>query len=171
MQPPDSTTPPKWSSDYFQDSPAGQISRGLVGHVPIVASLLIVQGFLELGLALFCLGFALLTTVLPAEALGGMHPQVMAVLMGVMGVTGLVCGALRIAAGVFNWSYRRRTLGMLALGIGLAAVFTGYCAPTAIGLAIYGLIVYVNESVAAAFELGAQGRTKAEIQAAFPAHM
>jgi hypothetical protein len=171
MQPPESATPPKWASDYFHDAPAGQMGRGLVGHVPIVATLLIIQGFLEMALALFCLGFALLTTVLPAEAFGGMHPRVMAVLMGVIGATGLVCGSLRIAAGVFNWSYRRRTLGMIALGIGLAAVFTGYCAPTAIGLAIYGLIVYVNESVAAAFELGKQGRTKGEIQAAFPADM
>jgi hypothetical protein len=163
----------QWNTDYFRDAAgdATRHSRGLVGHVPIVAILLLVQGGLELAFGLFCLAFAALSFVLPAEALGGMDATVMAVLMGVFGVTGVGCGGLRIVAGLSNWSYRRRMLGITALGVGLVAMFTGYCAPTAIALAIYGLIVYVNESVALAFELGSQGRSKAEIQAAFPADM
>ena len=161
----------QWSNDYFRDA-AGDAShpgRGLVGHVPIVAVLLIVQGALESCLGLFFLAFAALSLVLPAEALGGMDPRGMAILMLIVGVPGVVCGPLRIAAGLCNWSYRRRKLGITALGVGLAAIVTGYCAPTAIALAIYGLIVYVNESVVAAFELGTRGRSKAEIQATFPA--
>ena len=161
----------QWNNDYFRD-PAGDAShpgRGLVGHVPIVAVLLIVQGVLELGLGLFFLAFAALSFVLPAEALAGMDPKGLAILLVVVGVPGAVCGTLRVAAGLFNWSYRRRTLGITALGVGLATIVTGYCAPTAIALAIYGLIVYVNESVVAAFVLGTQGRSKAEIKAAFPA--
>jgi hypothetical protein len=164
---------PQWSSDYFRDA-AGDVTRhgrGLVGHVPIVAILLLVQGGLELAFGLFCLMFAALSFVLPPEAMGGMDARVMAVLMGIVGGTGAACGALRILAGLSNWNYRRRMLGITALGVGLASMFTGYCAPTAIALAIYGLIVYVNESVVAAFELGSQGRSKAEIQAAFPADM
>jgi hypothetical protein len=161
---------PQWSNDYFREA-AGDAShpgRGLVGHVPIIAALLIAQGILEVALGVFYLGFAALTFVLPPEALAGMQPGVLAVLLVVVGVPGIACGALRIAAGTLNWSYRQRTLGMTALGVGLATILTGYCAPTAIALAIYGLIVYVNESVVSAFELGTQGRTKAEIQAAFP---
>lgn len=160
---------PSWSNDYFRDAnaDASHPGRGLVGHVPIVAALLIAQGLLELALGLFCLGFAAFSFTIPSEFLG-MEPQVFALLMSIIGVPGTVCGALRVAAGSFNWSYRKRTLGMIALGVGLAAVITAYCAPTAIALAIYGLIVYVNEPVALAFALGEQGRSKAEIQAAFP---
>jgi hypothetical protein len=47
----------QWSNDYFRDA-AGDAShpgRGLVGHVPIVAVLLIVQGALESCLGLFFL--------------------------------------------------------------------------------------------------------------------
>ena len=163
----------QWSNDYFREAArdASRLGRGLVGHVPIVAMLLIVQGVLEMGLGGIYLGISALTFVLPADAFIGMDPQFIAVLLLVVGVPGIVCGALRIAAGWFNWSFRRRKLGMTALAVGLVAMVTGYCAPTAIALAIYGLIVYVNESVAAAFELGSQGRTKAEIQAAFPADM
>jgi hypothetical protein len=117
---------------------------------------------------MFFVGFGLLIYVVPEEFLPGMGSSGFGVFLLVVGTPGIVCGALRIAAGFFNWSYRRRTLGMTALGVGLATIITGYCAPTAIALAIYGLIVYLNESVMAAFELGAQGRTKAEIQAAFP---
>jgi hypothetical protein len=47
-------------------------------------------------------------------------------------------------------------------------MMTAYCAPTAIALAIYGLIVYVNEPVIAAFQMGSRGKTPAEINAAFP---
>jgi hypothetical protein len=35
---------------------------------------------------------------------------------------------------------------------------------------VYGLIVYVNEPVIAAFEMASSGRTPAEIRAAFGAH-
>jgi hypothetical protein len=59
-------------------------------------------------------------------------------------------------------------LGIFALGIGLIAAFTGFCAPTAIGLAVYGLIVYFDEPVVAAFNLGQSGKTPGEIHAAFP---
>jgi hypothetical protein len=164
---------PQWSSDYFRDAAgdATRQSRGLVGHVPIVAILLMAQGGLELAFGLLCLGYCALVFVLPPEVMGGIDAGVMFVLMGVFAVSGLACGGLRIMAGLSNWSYRRRMLGITALGVGLASMFNCYCAPTAIALAIYGLIVYVNESVVAAFELGTQGRSKAEIQAAFPADM
>ena len=164
-------TNPKWTSDYFRDAPAASTShlgRGLVGHVPIVAILLMVQGGLELAFGGFCLIFAALFMVLPQEAFGGTSQGLVAGMMAFLGIPGLGCGTLRIVAGFYNWRFRRRGLGMTALGVGLAALLTGYCAPTAIALAIYGLIVYVNESVALAFAMGDKGRSRAEIQAAFP---
>jgi hypothetical protein len=168
--PSESTPPPKWSSDYFRETPRTQerLGRGLVGHVPIVAILLIVQGVLEVLLGLFYGGLALMMLILPEEALDDMDFRSLSILLAIIAVPAIACGALRIAAGLANWQYRRRTLGLVALAAGLGAMFTGYCAPTAIGLAIYGLIVYVNESVIAAFELGEKKNSKAEIQAAFP---
>jgi len=49
----------------------------------------------------------------------------------------------------------------------LLAVFTFYCAPTSIGLIIYGLIVFFNADVRRAFEMAAQGATTLEILNAF----
>lgn len=160
---------PQWSSDYFRDAPAGghpHLGRGMVGHVPIVAWLLIVQGALEVAFGGFGLFFVMLTLAIPEEVLP--NRQALGWLMGLVSVPGFVCGGLRILAGIYNRKFRRRTLGITALGLGLATIFTGYCAPTGIGLAIYGLIVYVNESVVAAFEMGDRGRSPSEIQAAFP---
>jgi hypothetical protein len=84
-----------------------------------------------------------------------------------LSIPGLVVGALRIVAGLFNLRYRRRLLGMTALGLGLMLIFTAYCAPTAIALAVYGLIVYLNEAVIAAFNMGDRGCKPAEIRATF----
>src|SRR5205823_5880308 len=67
-------------------------------------------------------------------------------------------GLLRIVAGLFNIRYRRRGLGIAALAVGLVTMMTAYCAPTAIGLAVYGLIVYLNEPVVLAFQMGDSGR-------------
>src|SRR5258706_6518914 len=67
-----------------------------------------------------------------------------------------VTGGLNITAGIKNLKYRSRTLGITALCIGALAMFTCYCAPTAIGLMIYGFIIYLNQEVGGAFEMGKQ---------------
>jgi hypothetical protein len=160
--------PANWSSDYFRDAAAqGQLrmDQGLIGHVPIIAALLIVQGGLELLFALFCYAFIALVYWGPEKELSGMHG--VAVLFAFVSVPSLVSGVLRIVAGCFNVRYRRRGLGMTALCLGLATMVTGYCAPTSIALAVYGLIVYVNESVTAAFAMGDRGRSVGEIRGAF----
>jgi hypothetical protein len=161
---------PQWSSDLFRegDDVAGPLGhgRGLVGHVPIVAALLMVQGILELGFGLFGLAFTAITFLMPR---GEGDMRGLGVMMAVITGPLLVIGALRIVAGLFNYRYRRRTLGMVALGAGLLSVFTFYCAPTAIAISVYGLIVYLNEPVAAAFALGDSGRSAANVNAAFPA--
>ena len=156
--------PPQWSSGIFSEAAGGIGDRGLIGHVRIVAILLIVQGILEL---LFCtlgFGFLVLVQVMPkkeAEALRGVG-----MLLAAISVPALIVAVLRITAGIFNFRYRRRGLGMIALLVGLLMMITGYCAPTAIALAVYGLIVYVNEPVVMAFAMGDSGRPVAEIQSA-----
>lgn len=169
IDPTRSTTPEHFAGGYFRDPAAvqgtEQLSRGLIGHVPIVALLMIVLGTIELAFSGFTLLCALISTILPAET--GANGQVLAVMYGGLTVLAAGCGTLRIAAGIFNLRFRRRKLGMAAHLIGLTGVLTGFCAPTAIGLAIYGLIVYWNDSVIAAFEMGDRGRSAADIQRAF----
>ena len=127
------------------------MERGLVDHVSIVAILLLVQGTLELFFALF--GFAFMAMVFfgPEKELAGMRG--VAILLGGVSAPALLAGVLRIIAGVFNLRFRRRGLGLAALGLGLLTMITGYCAPSAIALSIYGLIVYLNESVTVAFAM------------------
>src|SRR5262245_5687246 len=159
--------PTNWSSDYFRDAAHGQVrmDQGLIGHVPIIAALLIVQGALELCFALFCYAFIALVVWGPQKELEGMRG--LSIVFALISVPSLVSGVLRIVAGFFNFRYRRRGLGMTALCVGLTTLATAYCAPTAIALAIYGLIVYVNEPVAMAFAMGDRGRTSGEIRGAF----
>jgi hypothetical protein len=137
-----------------------------VGHVQPVAVLLLVVGVLEGVLALFSIFMAGIAFLIPADA--GTNPTGLVVLFGILAVPTAACSVLRIVAGFYNLRFRRRKLGMIALVGGLATVFTGYCAPTSLALAVYGLIVYLNDSVVAAFELGDRGRSAAEVQTAFP---
>ena len=163
-------SPSQWSNDQFREAAiapgASRLGRGMIGHVPMVAMLLIVQGVLEILFGLMCLAFIALIVWAPDPELAQMRP--LATLVGVLCVPAFGCGLLRIVAGCFNLAFRRRVLGMVALGVGLLTLMTAYCAPTAIALAIYGLIVYVNEPVIAAFEMARRGRTTSEIHAAFP---
>jgi hypothetical protein len=68
---------------------------------------------------------------------------------------------------MLNYVLRGRVFGLVAMGVGLLTFFTAYCVPTAIGIAIYGIVVYLNESVIHAFELRKQGRSREEALAAF----
>ena len=160
-------TPAGWTNDAFRDPELakGLLPRGLVGHVPIVASLLLIQGILELLFGMLGFGVLLLVMLGPQKELEGLRG--LGYLMAGAGGVATIAGLLRLVAGLFNLRYRRRGLGLIALGAGLLTLLTGYCAPTAIALAIYGLIVYVNEPVMIAFQLGDSGRSTAEIQRSF----
>jgi hypothetical protein len=162
--------PQTWSSDYFRDATAApgvaSTDRGLLDHVPIVAVLLMIQGGLEILLA-FCGGaFILLTFFGPEKEFAAMRG--LGIVFAVIGATSLVAGVLRLVAGLLNLKFRGRRLGMVALAAGLLTLVTGYCAPSSIALAIYGLIVYFNEPVVLAFRMGDRGRTAREIRSAFP---
>jgi hypothetical protein len=51
------------------------------------------------------------------------------------------------------------------MGVGVVTIFAIMCAPTAIALAIFGMIVYFGEDAAEASRLGDQGCRVAEIRA------
>ena len=84
-----------------------------------------------------------------------------------MGAPVLISGILRIVAGYQNYQFKGRMLGFVSFILGMSSMLSCYCAPTAIGVLVYGLIIYLNPAVTAAFQMAREGRTGNEILAAF----
>ena len=103
----------------------------------------------------------------PRQPPGGPSPGQMfwmvIVIYGGMALVALLAAILHIIAGMQNWRFRGRTLGIVALACGILMVFTCWCLPTAAGLCVYGLIVYLNQSVSEAFRMGQAGCASSEI--------
>lgn len=177
--------PPSFDSQQFQDQPAFPPGSAYnysnwVRHVRTFAVLNLVQGILEIlfGLMMSAAGaffpiMARMDEFKKAAAEGGDGPppeQVMWMVGGVylvIGVVVLICGILRIVAGIQNYRFKGRTLGFVSLIVGMAPVFTCYCAPTAIALLVFGLIIFLDPAVKAAFEMIKQGRTIDQVLATF----
>ena len=135
--------PPSGTSSTLAES-------GFVKHVRIVAILLMVQGGLECLMApLFLIG--------GLAASADFHkandpPPEAAVAVGILlAIVIFGTGLVKLIAGIKNYKWRGRTLGIVAFGTGLLSLCTVYCAPTAIALGVYGLIVYLDKDVVAKF--------------------
>jgi hypothetical protein len=163
--------------------PAGQLPMrpqqrppGLVSHVRAVAILMLIQGALEL-VAGF--GFGVMAVVMPQVIARDMRHAanpphlpphfswIFTAEFGVMAAAALVPAMLHIVAGLQNYRFRGRTLGIVALAAGMATFFTCFCLPTAIALGVYGLIVYLNASVSEAFCMGEAGCSSNEVLITF----
>jgi hypothetical protein len=103
-------------------------------QVKVVASLLIVQGVLEV--AIGCLLFY------------KWQKSAFAVTWIIAVFT---LAVLKLVAGCVNWNMRNRALGLMALGSAPLSVFAIPCLPTALILMIYGFVVYLNRDVKHAF--------------------
>jgi hypothetical protein len=157
------------SADLFA---ARVSSRKMVGHVPVVAVLMMVQGGLELLMGVFLAVMAGIFPLLMRMEGGqagreGPPPEVIAWTMlaiyGSLGLLTIVAAVLHFLAGLRNYRFRSRTLGLVALAGGLVTVFSCYCAPTSVALAVYGLVTYLNADVGQAFQEGEAGRSRDEI--------
>jgi hypothetical protein len=145
-----------------QDSAQPQLRSRLVRQVQVVAILLIVQGALEIvmGLLTGCTGGLFPVMMNAASEAGEAAPYdasfgtVAAVFYLVIAVLHFAAAGLHLAAGIRALRFRGRRLGMAAMIVGLITAPMMFCLPTALGLAIYGLIVFVNEAVVEAFKLG-----------------
>jgi hypothetical protein len=154
----------------------------MVKHVPTVAILLVIQGALEVCAGLFASLYALVygalafvpwseqveadPNQLPAETLSAILGGAgLVFLLIAFGITAL--GSLKIVAGIFNFRYRKRTLGLVALMSAFGSLLTCYCGPTGIALAAYGLFVYLDRAVTKAFDLGEQGLSSDDILRSF----
>ena len=148
---------------------------GMVRHVAILAYLLIAQGVLEafMGIALLVATFAgigLLQSAAEQEGIQWSQTASTAYLLyaNLLTILLLVVSALQIVAGMLNFRFRGRVLGIIALiTSSFASVLTCYCFPTAIALLVYGLITYLDPATKRAFAMGNSGRSKADILASF----
>lgn len=145
---------------------------GLVRHVRIVAVLMIIQGALEslAGIGIGAMAFFVPRMMMQSES-ETPPPQhlfwTVTIIYGSFAIIMLAAAGLHIVAGLQNYQFRGRTLGVVAMAGGMATLFTCYCLPTAVGIGVYGLIVFLNEEVAEAFRLGEARHKAQDILAAF----
>jgi hypothetical protein len=100
------------------------------------------------------------------DVLGPGFVKVMTAGIAVVGVLCVAAGLLSMIAGIMNLRFKGRVLGIFSLLFGFGASLSCYCAPTAVALGIYGLVVYFNSDVARAFAAVKQGYSPAEVKAA-----
>lgn len=154
--------------------------RGLIGQVPVIGVLMIVQGILLTIVSLFIVLYAVMMPRFFDEmqrdmaAKGGngagMPPEfgtwfMMGALLFALTIGGMA--VLMILSGFKVIKYRGRTFAIVMLCVGMLSIATCYCFPTGLALAVYGLIVLLNGPVKLAFDLSEQGYDPREIQKAF----
>jgi hypothetical protein len=147
----------------------------MVNQVRVVAILMIVQGTLTtlMGILLLLSG-PLLWAFRPIfqgsqSLLADEDFLVIAsVIYAVMSVPVLIAGVLNLIAGIRSLNLRGRTFAIVALLTNFFPLLTLYCAPTGLGLMVYGLVVFFNEEVARAFENAAAEKKDAEVQDFWP---
>ena len=146
--------------------PGKKLGSGkMVRQVWVIGILMLLQASLLLVAALMLVAYAVLihfTMQAPPAGPGPTPPELWIVVAaaGVMGCLALVAGCAQFVSGIALLKMRGRKLGIVSLIVGLLACCTFYCAPTAIGLTVYGLIVLLNPETKLAFSLRAQGHSK-----------
>lgn len=143
-----------------------EFSRHL-DRVVRVAVMLIVHGFLLL--------FACVLTSLATIGMYQAGPVVFngddasfRMILFMYSIVSVILGALgllQVIAGIRNYGFRNRGLGITALACGLLSMFTFFCLPTSLALAIYGIIVYLDAGCKTPFDLRESGLTRAEVVA------
>ena len=118
-----------------------------LARVPKVARWLVVQGSLELLVALIVgVGWAMQL----GRVVGELGRFQQAGFAG-MAACALLSGSLKVAAGRRNAHFQAYDLGVAALWSGLISLATCYCFPSAAILLVYGLRIYSNPGVRRAF--------------------
>jgi|SoiMethySBSTD1v2_1073268.scaffolds.fasta_scaffold194602_2 hypothetical protein len=138
----------------------------MVGQVKIVGILMIVHGLtvMIMGGILAALGIMMAGAAPPGGGGPGGPPDPVIFVIIYIAWGGVIaaCGLLNSVAGFRVMTFHNRILGLIALFSNILALLSCYCALTAIGMMIYGLIVLFQPDVARAFELVAGGATPEE---------
>jgi hypothetical protein len=136
----------------------------MVRQVKVVGILMIIHGITVIimgGLVIFA-GAWILGVGPAGGGGGGPDANVISVIYIAWGSLVLICGLLNAIAGVRIMMFHNRILGIVALFSNVLVLLTCYCALTAIGMMVYGLIVLFQRDVARAFEMVASGATPEE---------
>lgn len=167
---PDSDHPaPAETNPFDFDETIDPRTIGKAKYVPTIAILMIVHGVL-----LFAAGLALISMIFfvtpqigqqierqqdldrqqnpnaPRLAKEEMVMMLNAVYGGFSAV--LFClGSLNCYAGIRNYRYRNRILGIFSLIFSLGSILFCWCLPLSIGLLIFGLIIYLSPEADRAF--------------------
>ena len=163
---------PSAPPSYGSRRPGGEPGRGYVRQIPILGIMTIVQGALLTLMGLAGVGYGILFAVLlnsdrPNMPPGGHDGPPLAVFSAVGFIGGtliLTIAIMQIIAGIRTLKYRGRTFTIVTWIVGLLASLTCYCAPTSMGLAIWGLIVFMNPAVVKAFKMAESGMKQREIE-------
>jgi hypothetical protein len=175
---PSSFDPKQFQDVAYSPVPVPSGGFGWVSQVRIVSVLNCVQGALELALGAMLVAMAVFVPyamqMQKAGGNGGPPPPagmetILTASYGGIGAGLLISGLVRIVAGIQNFRFRGRVLGIVSFCLGLVSMLGCYCAPTSIAVLVYGLMVYLNPAVVAAFEMGQQGMNGNSILASFAA--
>lgn len=161
--------------DFRQASPGpgGVGPKSQVEQVNLLGIFSIIQGVLVLVYALFIVMYGFffqqMDQFMPAEQAKEFREQFKEVssivMLGVVilgGGFGLM-GIGYIVAGIQAIRLKWRIFNMVVLLAGIASSISCYCAPTAIGLTIFGLIVLLKPAVIQAFEMRKTGMSKPDV--------
>jgi uncharacterized membrane protein HdeD (DUF308 family) len=154
---PFSDVPP--SNPYAVSTEVSANGDGYVKQIPIIGTLTIVQSILELLVGACVVGLGFFMEVMAnnpkfVEEMqkSNMPPHFLTWLYVGIGIVVLIVGIMRLVSGIMIVRKRGRMFGIISAIVGLGTSFTCYCAPTAIGLAIYTLVVLIQPAVAAEFD-------------------
>jgi hypothetical protein len=134
----------------------------VIGQVKIVGILMLVHGITVLLMGGVLVAVGVMVMAMPPPPGSGAERWIMGGVYGGGGVLIAACGVLNSVAGVRIMSLKNRVLAIVALFSNVMVLMTCYCAITAIGMMVYGLIVLFNSDVARAFEMVARGATPEE---------
>ncbi len=139
-------------------------------QIKVVAILMMVEGGFEalMGIFFMIMGPVMMSVMrsAPPPSHGtAPPPEIFAGVYMAMGAVTLIGAIVKIIAGIRNVTLKSRVLGFIGLGSCLLSFASCYCVPTALGLGIYGLIVYLNDKSAQAFALGDSGMPSDQILA------
>jgi len=137
-------------------------------QIKVVAILMMVEGGLEtlMSILLIVMGPVMMSVMKSAPSHSGDPPPELfgGIYIG-MGVILLISAVLKIVAGIRNISLKGRVLGFVGLASSLLSLFSCYCIPTALGVSIYGLIVYLNQKSGQAFQMAESGMPAEQVLA------
>lgn len=166
--PPSSDEPASAAIPSEWDEDVDPRTIGKAKYVPRVAILMIAHGVLMFMAALGLIGMMLFVPQIgqqienQQEMQRQQNPNVpelskegMTTLLyatyGIMSAFLFLIGVLNFVAGVRNYGYRNRVLGIISLVLNMGSILFCWCLPLSAGLLIFGMIVYLSPEADRAF--------------------